>query len=201
MSSALAFRPVPGPDFLRFVASAGRSREAGSVSSQYEQDLGRQGGFASTEGLYACDRLVGAYSWATYPCERTAGISGRLDLVATDPAVRGTGLGGLLMARFITGLCERHGDRLEHVSTVAVHPAVKHFFAEAGFEGLAHGDTPLYQLQLDGPGRRRLQQHAAGKALRQRDGLKLRCLKCQRDRWARAWCRSPKEPKGSPGSL
>ena len=59
---------------------------------------------------------------------------GRVDLVITDPAVRGLGVGRLLVACALLRLCDRNPGCIYSISCLAAHAAIATVLAEIGFE-------------------------------------------------------------------
>ncbi len=184
--------------FLRTVRRHGGSSEhPDGVTSQFERELraGRPG--FGVLGLRTCDRLAGGISFGQMALPRQPEARGaRIDVVLTQPEVRGQGIGSILVSTLIDRLDRELGERLRLVSVVAVHPAIVRIAEELGFEGLVGSATPLFTLRLDEPSARERALAHVRQVLATRVGkLREGCVECQRGPWATAWCGGPAGPE------
>lgn len=184
--------------FFKLLRLHGRSEEAGgAIKSQYHDELLERDPAVGILGLKACGRLVAALSHADIPAKLHPGsMSARIDVVITEPQSRGLGIGGLLIAAFARRILDSHGDRLVHLSVLALHPAIARLVQGLGFSRLEGGETPLYYIKLDSETRAEFST-AVDRMLRSRmTALRTRCIQCQRLK-IYPWCEDRKS--GSSG--
>lgn len=180
---------MPAEDFFRLARRAAFAEEAGGwVGSQYEKQILAGEGSVGTIGLYGCDQLVGAMSWGEHRLPR-GGVSGRIDLVITEPGYRGLGIAKITMGTFVHDTEQRHGTGLEHLSVIAQHPAIGHIVRGWGFVATQCGSAPLHQIGLDGPKRAEVLGRIRNDTRERLSNLKMSCLQCKKHRWHQAWCR------------
>ncbi len=199
---ALELVRVRGRRFLEWSTRWGRSAEAGPVSSQYRDELQSEAEHVEAHALYACGKPVGAFTVGFHPLPR-GGLAGRLDLVLSDPTLRGRGVGGLMMACFVDTCLRRTAPEVSLLSAVAVHPSVRHVLGGAfGFEPASVGDVPLYQRILGSTGgsdagEARAELVTTGQRERRRRMGRLRsgCVTCRARAWGEPWCVRPGEAK------
>ncbi len=186
-------RAIRGERFLEWSRRWGRSSETGPVTSQYDNELKADAPEVQAFGLYACGHPVGAFSCGFHQLPR-GGVAGRLDLVFTKPRLRGKGIGGFLIINFADRCVSTDGIR--SLSTVAVHPAVRHVFQKVlHFDDAKVGqDVPLFRYQLTDDGTE-FRTKVRAELRHRRERLKRACVQCTRFRWSDAWCASEGDPK------
>jgi GNAT superfamily N-acetyltransferase len=186
MAAPLEIAKVGGAELLRYLEKHGRS-EHGAIASQYEKELHAGASTVAAIGAFACGKLVGGLSYGVVPLANDA-VSGRLDVVVSDGACRGRGLGSLLVGAFVREMFERFGERTQHFSTVAMHPAVTRCVSTLGFTAADVGrNVPLYQIALDGKRRLALVESADKLVARRLADLRMGCARCK-SRRASPWC-------------
>jgi len=117
-----------------------------------------------------------------------------LDTVVSETALRGNGLGAILMAEFVCRMKKRFGERLTHLSTIAVHPNVAHTVGALGFHSENLGATPLWQAMLTSSDCPDVVRNAKVSKQKRLAALKQKCVKCARFKWEQPWC-TPEETK------
>lgn len=190
MAAPLELSPISGPSLLRCLEAHGKS-EHGVIDSQYQRELAADAEGVGAIGVMACGTLVGGLSYGIVPLPRE-GISGRIDVVVTDPACRGMGIGAVLITGFVTEMQQRFGDELRHLSVVAMHPAIARCVSTIGFEAADVGpNVPLHQVTLDGKRRLAVVDGASKVLARRLADLRTGCARCK-SRRARPWCKPGK---------
>jgi GNAT superfamily N-acetyltransferase len=187
MAAPLEIAPITGAALLSCLEAHGKS-EHGVIASQYEKELTAQSPGVGAIGVLTCGTLVGGLSYGTVPLPRE-GVSGRLDVVVTNPVLRGKGIGSILVAGFVGEMYRLHGDALRHLSTVAMHPAVERCVVALGFERADVGpNVPLFQVNLDEKRRLRIVDDSSRLMARHLADLRTGCARCKARR-ALPWCR------------
>lgn len=191
----LELRSLDAETFLRRVRQHGASEAApGGIESQYEQELLAGDPRVAILALHACDKLVGALSYATLSLRNEPGtVGGRIDVVLTDPHCRGLGIARLLMSALFVRFVDTHGERLRSFSVIAAHPVIGRFVAELGFERLETGGSDLYTLQLGAEQVADFGRRADERLTACMSALRRGCVECQRRVWTRPWCRPEEE--------
>lgn len=190
--SKLELIKIPNQDFLDFARRAHRSVEVGGVKSQYIDRLKLNDPGVGALGYLACDRLIGVLSYGVHALPRNPnGHSGRLDIVATDPVLRGMGVASLLTSHFFDWLLEQYGEGLKEVSTIALHPAVVKIVTQFGFLPPPAGmETPRYSIDLEIPGKfEEFQKMVRHETTVRMQKFRLECIRCKQFRWTTPWCR------------
>ena len=189
----LEFGGVDVDTFARLLRRAGRSAEtAGAIKSQYARELKEGDSSVGTLGFFACGRLVGALSFGRVrEVLDPSRVSGRIDVVITEPDCRGCGIAGLLVSKLLEDLDAELGERLSNLSVLAIHPAIVRIVERFGFAALSHGETPLYSLRLDDPARARCLELASSTLRTGITRLRNQCVRCQRHLWVKPWCETP----------
>lgn len=190
----LDFRRVSAKVFLHFVKGKGRSPEAGPIGSQYEEEFKANSQKVGAFGLYACGELVGLISYGlTHLRSDLGGIGVKLDVVVTHPAIRGMGIGALLIAYLFDYISNEFGKNLQSVSTVAVHPLVARCVSRYGLkEPPAFSKTPLYTLSLGDQERKYFAELAENEIRRRIYKLRQACGECKSMNCP-PWCREKSE--------
>lgn len=185
----LALCDIEAGEYLRLLGMHGRSGSVdGRIKSQYEERLLAGDGSVGAFALEACGEVVGGLSWGEIllPCGR--GISGRLDTVFSSSRLRGNGIGAILVSEFVRLMQERNGERLSHLSTIAVHPGVAHMVEDLGFERAGAADLPLWQADLREAGGKDVLRGADRTRQRRLSTLRQGCIDCQQKSWTTPWC-------------
>lgn len=186
MAAPLEITRIGGAELLHCLEKHGKS-EHGAIASQYEKELTSGADSVAALGVLACGKLVGGLSYGVVPLANDM-VSGRLDVVVSDAGCRGRGLGSLLVGAFIREMFERFGERTQHFSTVAMHPAVTRCVSALGFIAADVGrNVPLYQTALDGKKRLALVDGADKLVARRLADLRMGCARCK-SRRASPWC-------------
>jgi GNAT superfamily N-acetyltransferase len=159
------------------------------LHSQYDKELRRGDPNVRVLGLSACGTLVGAVSFASHDLRLEPDtVGGRIDVVVTEPHCRGLGVGSLLIASAAQRLAAVHGQRLRHLSTIAVHPTIAHLVEQLGFERVPTGKVPLYTRQVCAEHLVDLNRTAEQLLLSSLRSLRAQCIDCRRNAWLKPWC-------------
>jgi GNAT superfamily N-acetyltransferase len=159
------------------------------LHSQYERELRRGDPNVRVLGLSACGTLVGAVSFGSHDLRLEPDtIGGRIDVVVTEPHCRGLGVGSVLVAAAAQRLAEIHGERLRHLSTIAVHPTIANLVEHLGFERVPTGKVPLYTRQLSAEHLVELTGTAEQLLQSSLQSLRVQCIDCKRKAWVKRWC-------------
>lgn len=187
-AARLELTSMEAQPFLRLARRAAFDEAAGGwVGSQYEAQLLARDPSVGVWALVGCDQVFGAMSWGIHELPR-GGVSGRIDLVVTEPRQRGRGVARIVMAHFISETERRFGDELRHVSVIAQHPAIGHCVKQWGLQAADCGNAPMFQVDLQGTGRGAFFT-TVRRDLHDRLGtLKHGCLRCRKHAWVTPWC-------------
>ncbi len=190
-ASALSLTPVEGPVFLRFAEVHSLDPVDGSrIKSQYEKEL--QAGVAGVGalGIWGCGQLLAAASFGTVALPRPGSVSLRIDVVVTVSHLRGRGLARSAVHATIQRKLEEHGDKLEHMSVIAVHPVIRAIVESLGFQDAAmNTSAPVLHLKLDDAGRTALHQATDRQLTRGLSDLRMDCARCLLKRRG-PWCKA-----------
>lgn len=183
----LKVKPVNSELYLKMVRTQAQS-EAGSVKSQYVEELQRGDSSVGALGLWACGQIVGAASYGVIQLPRDPDkVSGRIDVVVTPIHCRKRGIGALLMASLVEKFLQDFGSGLTHFSTIAVHPSVGRCVTKLGFEPVS-GDVPLFRIRIDDDNRSLLTKRVNLMIRKTLSALRAECVRCQKFRWHQPWC-------------
>jgi GNAT superfamily N-acetyltransferase len=161
----------------------------GGLHSQYEKELRRGDPSVRVLGLSACGTLVGAVSFGSHDLRLEPDtIGGRIDVVVTKPHCRGLGVGSVLVAVAAQRLVAVHGERLRHLSTIAVHPTIASLAEQLGFERVPTGKVPLYTREISAEQLVDLTTTAEQLLVSSLQSLRAQCIDCKRKAWVKPWC-------------
>jgi hypothetical protein len=180
---------VDGATFLRFVeASSYDATDESRIKSQYEKELMAGAPGFGAVGISGCGQLVAAASFGTVPLPRSAAVSVRIDVVVTAHHVRGLGLARAAIAHLVRAQLGQHGDHLEHLSVVAVHPLIRRIVESLGFVDAAmRTSSPVLHRTIDRESRVSLRLESDRQATMAFGHLKTECARCQLRRRG-PWC-------------
>ncbi len=180
-------------EILYFLSRYARSEKHGRIKSCAEESFKENNSNVGAIGLYACRNLIGVTTYELTPSKLLQGhISGKLDVVATVPGIRGKGLGRLQMANLYLRLSKFYGPAISQLLTTAVHPTVAHFVSQLGFTTPnPNEEGPLYSLTLENfKDLEDFQKKCRAEVYRIISDLRLHCIGCMSIvQPKKPWCR------------